>query len=83
MSTYLVAYAVGEFESSEPVFVRGKEIRIWSTPGKNHLKTFALKCAAFGLKWYEEFFNRPYFGGDKIDMIAIPEFRFGAMERCV
>jgi puromycin-sensitive aminopeptidase len=80
MSTYLVAYAVGEFESSEPVFVRGKEIRIWSTPGKNHLKTFALKCAAFGLKWYEEFFNRPYFGGDKIDMIAIPEFRFGAME---
>ena len=80
MSTYLVAYAVGEFESTEPVFVRGKEIRIWSTPGKNHLKGFAVKCAAFGLKWYEEFFGRPYFGGDKIDMIAIPEFRFGAME---
>ncbi|CAN5146731.1 M1 family metallopeptidase [soil metagenome] len=80
MSTYLVAYAIGEFESSEPVQVRGKELRIWSTPGKNHLKSFALKCAAFGVKWFEEFFGRPYFGGDKIDMIAIPEFRFGAME---
>jgi puromycin-sensitive aminopeptidase len=80
MSTYLVAYAVGEFESSEPVKVRGKEIRIWSTPGKNHLKGFALKCAAFGVKWFEEFFGRPYFGGNKIDMLAVPEFRFGAME---
>jgi puromycin-sensitive aminopeptidase len=79
-STYLVAYCIGEFESSEPVFVRGKEIRIWSIPGQNHLKSLAIKTAAFGVKWFEMFFNRPYFGGDKIDMIAIPNFRSGAME---
>lgn len=80
MSTYLVAFCVGEFESSEPVFANGKEIRIWSIPGKNHLKSFALKVAKFGVEWFEDFFDRPYFGGDKIDMIAIPDFASGAME---
>lgn len=80
MSTYLVAFCVGEFESSEPVWSNGKEIRIWSIPGKNHLKEFALECGAFGVKWFENFFDRPYFGGDKIDMIAIPDFASGAME---
>jgi puromycin-sensitive aminopeptidase len=80
MSTYLVAFCVGEFESSRPVFANGKEIRIWSIPGKNDLKEFALECGAFGVKWYEDFFDRPYFGGDKIDMIAIPDFASGAME---
>ncbi len=80
MSTYLVAFCVGEFESSEPVWANGKEIRIWSIPGKNHLKEFALEVGAFGVKWYEDFFDRPYFGGDKIDMIAIPDFASGAME---
>ncbi len=79
-STYLVAWCIGEFESSEPVFANNKEIRIWSIPGQNHLKSLALRTAAFGVKWFEDFFNRPYFGGDKIDMIAIPDFRSGAME---
>lgn len=80
MSTYLVAFSVGEFESSEPVWANGKEIRVWSIPGKEHMKSFALKVAKFGVEWYENFFDRPYFGGDKIDMIAIPDFAMGAME---
>ncbi len=80
MSTYLVAFSVGEFESSEPVWANGKEIRVWSIPGKQHMKSFALKVAKFGVEWYENFFDRPYFGGDKIDMIAIPDFAMGAME---
>jgi puromycin-sensitive aminopeptidase len=32
------------------------------------------------VQWYERTLGVPYFGGDKIDMIAIPEFRSGAME---
>ena len=80
MSTYLLAWCVGEFESSEPAWANGKELRIWSVPGKNVLKSYALKCAAFGVQWYERTLGVPYFGGDKIDMIAIPEFRSGAME---
>jgi puromycin-sensitive aminopeptidase len=79
-STYLLAWSIGEFESSEPVFVNGKEIRIWAVKGKKHLMSYALKCAAFGVKWFEKNLRVPYFGGDKIDLIAIPEFRSGAME---
>ena len=80
MSTYLLAWCVGEFESSEPAWANGKELRIWSVPGKNVLKGYALKCAAYGVEWYERTLGVPYFGGDKIDMIAIPEFRSGAMD---
>jgi aminopeptidase N len=80
MSTYLLAWCIGEFESSEPAWANGKELRIWSVPGRNALKSYALKCAAYGVEWYERTLGVPYFGGDKIDMIAIPEFRSGAME---
>ena len=43
MSTYLLAWCVGEFESSEPAWANGKELRIWSVPGKNALKGYALE----------------------------------------
>jgi puromycin-sensitive aminopeptidase len=32
------------------------------------------------VQWYEWYFGVPYFGGRKIDHIAIPEFEAGAME---
>ena len=80
MSTYLVAFVVGEFVSSEPVNVNGKEVRIWCVPGKEHLTKFALDAAAFATDWYENYFGIPYPGGDKIDHIAIPDFAAGAME---
>ena len=80
MSTYLVAFIVGEFRSSKPVNVNGKEVRIWCVPGKEHLMDFALKAASFGLDWYEKYFNIAYPGGDKVDHIAIPDFASGAME---
>lgn len=80
MSTYLAAFCVGRFVSSDPVFVNGKELRVWTTPGKENLTAFALKSAAFGLDWYERYFRIPYPGGSKIDFIAIPDFEAGAME---
>lgn len=80
MSTYLVAFIVGDFVSSKPVNVNGKEVRIWCVPGKEHLMDFALKTASFGLDWYEKYFDIGYPGGDKVDHIAIPDFASGAME---
>ncbi|HET6451590.1 MAG TPA: M1 family metallopeptidase [Spirochaetia bacterium] len=80
MSTYLVAWCIGDLESSPPAMANGKELRIWSVPGKNALKGYALRCAKFGVEWYERTLGVAYFGGDKIDMVAIPEFRSGAME---
>jgi puromycin-sensitive aminopeptidase len=80
MSTYLTCFIVGEFESSEPAFVNGKEVRIWCVKGKKHLTSWALKSSVHALKWFEEYFDVPYFGGDKIDHVAIPDFEAGAME---
>ncbi len=80
MSTYLVAWCIGELESSPAADANGKELRIWSVPGKNAYKAYALKCAKFGVEWYERTLGVPYFAGDKIDMVAIPDFRSGAME---
>ncbi len=80
MSTYLVAFMVGEFVSSRPVHVNGVELRIWAVPGKEHLTGFALRSAAFAVDWYERRYGIPYPGGDKIDFVAVPDFAAGAME---
>lgn len=80
MSTYLVAFVIGEFESSKPVFANGKELRIWANPGKVNLMNFALKSAAHAISWFENYYGVPYAGGDKIDFIAINDFASGAME---
>lgn len=80
MSSYLVAYVVGEFEASEPVLSKsGAPIRVWCVPGKKHLSGFALKWAKFSLDYYADYFGINY-PGAKLDLIAIPDFASGAME---
>lgn len=79
LSTYLVAFAVGEFVGSTSQRVNGTEIRIFCVPGKEHLTTFASDCAAFAVNFYERYFEIPY-PAEKIDHIAIPDFPIGAME---
>lgn len=79
MSSYLVAYMVGEFESSEPALSGDCEIRIWSVPGKKHLHAFALKVAKFSLDYFGNYFGIAY-PSEKLDLIAIPDFASGAME---
>jgi puromycin-sensitive aminopeptidase len=80
MSTYLTCFIVGELVSSEPRWVNGKEMRIWCVPGKEHMTAWALECGAHALQWFEWYFGIPYFAGDKIDHIALPDFEAGAME---
>ena len=79
MSTYLVAVVVGPFESTETVDVDGVPLRIIAPKGKGHLTEFALECGEFCLRFLSEYYAIPY-PGDKVDMIAIPDFAFGAME---
>jgi puromycin-sensitive aminopeptidase len=79
MSTYLVAFIVGEFEGTETVRVGNAPLRVWAVPGKGHLAKFAQEVGAFSL----DFFNRYYdiaYPADKLDLIAIPDFASGAME---
>ncbi len=77
--TYLVAFVVGELEASEPVMVGPTPLRVWCVPGKRHLTRFALDIGAFSLDWFERYYGLPY-PGDKLDMLAIPDFAAGAME---
>ena len=79
MSTYLVAFIVGEFEDSEPVMVGNAPLRVWAVPGKGHLGKFALQIGSFSLSFFSRYYDIPY-PGDKLDLIAIPDFASGAME---
>jgi len=79
MSTYLVAFIVGRLEATEPIDVDGTPLRIIYVPGKRKLADFALESGAFAVKFFASYYGIPY-PGDKLDMIALPDFAAGAME---
>jgi puromycin-sensitive aminopeptidase len=79
MSTYLVAFVVGDLEATPPRTVDGVPIRVWALPGRVALAGYGLDVAAFALHFLREFFGVPY-PGDKLDLIGVPDFASGAME---
>ena len=78
MSTYLVAMVVGDFVCRDGAVER-VILRVCSTPDKRDLTTYALEVAQHQLKFYNDYFGIPYVG-DKLDLIAVPDFAAGAME---
>ena len=48
-------------------------------PGKGHLGKFGLQVGSFSLSFFSRYYDIPY-PGDKLDLIAIPDFASGAME---
>ncbi|MDP1818401.1 MAG: M1 family metallopeptidase [Acidimicrobiales bacterium] len=79
MSTYLVAFIVGPLEATDPVDVDGTPLRVLCPPGKLHLTPFGLEVAEYSLRYLADYFALPY-PGDSLDLVAIPDFAFGAME---
>jgi puromycin-sensitive aminopeptidase len=79
MSTYLLAFIVGDFEFIEAKTKRGVVTRVYTTPGKVHHAKFALDCAVKTLEFFESYFDIPY-PLPTLDMIAIPDFTSLAME---
>src|SRR5580765_5296840 len=79
MSTYLVAFIVGEFEATAPVMVGNAPLRVCAVPGKKHLATFAVDIGKASLEHFSAYYGIAY-PGDKLDLIAIPDFASGAME---
>jgi len=79
MSSYLVAFVVGPLEATAPRVVDGTPVRVVHAPGKEALTGFALEVAAHALRFFAEFFGIPY-PAQKLDLVAIPDFAFGAME---
>ena len=79
MSTYLLAWAVGEFDCLSGTTSNGVSISIYSPPGRAHQGKFALDIGKRCLDFYDSFFGTPY-PLPKLDMICITEFAMGAME---
>lgn len=79
MSTYLVAFVVGDFEASPETAVAGTTLRVIYPVGKGHLIDWATEAAVHALEFFSDYFAIAY-PGDKVDLIAIPDFAAGAME---
>lgn len=79
MSTYLMAFIVGDLEATDPVDVGGVPLRIVHVRGKSALTSFGLEAGAFALAWLVDYYGIDY-PGTKVDLIAVPDFAFGAME---
>ena len=79
MSTYLLAFIVGDFEFTQKKTKNGVLVRVFAIPGKKEQTHFALDVAVKVLEFYEEYFDIKY-PLNTLDMIAIPDFASGAME---
>ncbi|KAL1998632.1 hypothetical protein VTN02DRAFT_5868 [Thermoascus thermophilus] len=79
MSTYLVAFIVGELNYIETKNFR-VPIRVYATPDQDiEHGRFSLELAAKTLAFYENAFDSE-FPLPKMDMVAVPDFSAGAME---
>ena len=78
MSTYLVAFLVGDFQCSSGEQDR-VAIRVCATPDKVALTPYGVKVAKYVMHYLNDYFGIPY-PLKKLDLIAIPDFEAGAME---
>src|SRR5437763_13471661 len=60
MSTYLVAFVVGELEATDPVRVGAAPVRVWCVPAKLRLAAFGHAIAVASLRFFEEYYGLPY-----------------------
>lgn len=78
MSTYLVAFIVGELNYVESNKFR-VPVRVYATPGMEHRGEFSAELGAKTLEFFEKKFGVDY-PLPKMDMVAIHDFSAGAME---
>lgn len=80
MSTYLLAFVVGELQKKTAHTNEGVEVNVWSTPAQpaSHLD-FALDIAVRSIEFYDDYFGTNY-PLPKSDHVALPDFSSGAME---
>lgn len=79
MSTYLLAFVVGEFDYVEDKDEDGVLIRVYTPTGKKEQGQYALEVAVKTLPFYKDYFQIAY-PLPKMDLIAIADFSAGAME---
>lgn len=76
MSTYLLAFVVGEYDYVEGRDSDGVLVRVYTPKGKKEQGQFALDVAVKTLPFYNKYFNIAY-PLPKIDLIAVADFAAG------
>jgi puromycin-sensitive aminopeptidase len=79
MSTYLLAFAVGEFESIQTTTKSGTLVRLLTPLGKIDQGAFSLDLGRRCLEFYAEYFALDY-PLPKLDLLAVPDIAIVAME---
>jgi tricorn protease interacting factor F2/3 len=77
MSTYLVFFGVGEFEFTPDE--KDDRVRVVTLPGMQKFARFGADLGRKSLEFSESYYGIAY-PLPKMDLIAIPDFAFGAME---
>ena len=80
MSSYLLAFVIGELHKKTARTKSGVEVSVWATPAQNeNTLDFALDIATRSIDFYDEYFGVKY-PLPKSDHVALPDFSSGAME---
>ena len=80
MSSYLLAFVIGELRKKTARTKSGVEVNVWATPAQNeNTLDFALDITARSIDFYDEYFGVKY-PLPKSDHVALPDFSSGAME---
>ena len=80
MSSYLLAFVIGELHNKSTKTNRGTDVAVWGTIAQPaEAFDFSLEIAKRSIEFFEEFFGVEY-PLPKADHVAVPDFSAGAME---
>ncbi|HEX6462275.1 MAG TPA: M1 family metallopeptidase [Candidatus Saccharimonadales bacterium] len=80
MSTYLLAFVIGELQHKEATTKDGVIVRTWATPAQPiESLAFSLDTAVKTIEFFNDYFGVKY-PLPKSDHVALPDFSSGAME---
>ncbi|KAF0884395.1 glutamyl aminopeptidase isoform X1 [Crocuta crocuta] len=79
MSTYLVCFAIHQFDHVDRISKKGVPLTIYVQPEQKHTAEYAANITKIVFDYFEEYFAMDY-ALPKLDEIAIPDFGTGAME---
>lgn len=79
MSSYLLAFVIGNFRHRQTKTKDGVLIRVWASVDQYKHIDFSLSVAKKSLEFFNSYLKVPY-PLDKLDLVALPDFAAGAME---
>lgn len=80
MSSYLLAFAVGELQSKTTKTKRGTDVSVWATIAQPAAALdYPLDVSKQSIEFFEDYFGIDY-PLTKLDHLAVPDFAAGAME---